>query len=751
MIESFLEYKIRGMLTAVYDAIIHSNKNANLLSKLDMSNIKLEKYGGNDSAVRGMNNVLNWILETKEDFDDKNIYDEQIIQPIRLSAQSIVNMMSKTTTIIGWVFEISQPYDAGYGKIRTISIIVPELKTNMCLRIKDDKCDSMENQFYEFERVKPIPWINRMHQQKYQFIKHEKKLSIKDWDFLKIGFGDYEEFSTSIEMENFCEIESSQHNGRHKLSTVFIMCAKIMEVREPEIIIRSILDDTMVTFGMSDDMEKNISLSTLKEYTGKFVRLLAMQTYAYDPKAELTKRPELIFAELIPAPELLEDDFIGYVRMRRCVDIVQINNRYGKSFTAKFKNISLNNNVVSYHEEYTSADPVCNIFLQTVQKLHKLRDKQKMPENLQIQLTQLLGDKPLSVENLASNVLHNGSTWNLLKNIKQYEDRHGIYPTIEDLNCNLNYDKSYFTKIIKWFIYVELVKKIDKNYKISRKGHDVLINIHKRFSKKIKENNLIDLSKYDVENIPPSIISDIMSVDNNFIALKINDHTCKSLWYKIDNADKNNLDAKNIFNELAEQIMDILKQYNYSLTTIRIVELLNKKINKYSFYGINMILITLEKLNKIDRDDKSWIYTHERKIYDYLNQNSNQCFKIDELIRKLLLPNQLELISNILNKMKNKNRIFEIKPGLWSSNTSSKTKNTYYEPKIKSEIYSMLNENSAVMKKQDIVTKISEIVSHENLELNELEIIVLIDMAIQNLITDGKIFVTMGEWYKVCN
>ena len=63
----------------------------------------------------------------------------------------------------------------------------------------------------------------------------------------------------------------------------------------------------------------------------------------------------------------------------------------------------------------------------------------------------------------------------------------------------------------------------------------------------------------------------------------------------------------------------------------------------------------------------------------------------------------------------------------------------------------MLNENSAVMKKQDIVTKISEIVSHENLELNELEIIVLIDMAIQNLITDGKIFVTMGEWYKVCN
>ena len=164
-----------------------------------------------------------------------------------------------------------------------------------------------------------------------------------------------------------------------------------------------------------------------------------------------------------------------------------------------------------------------------------------------------------------------------------------------------------------------------------------------------------------------------------------------------------------------------------------------------------MILITLEKLNKIDRDDKSWIYTHERKIYDYLNQNSNQCFKIDELIRKLLLPNQLELISNILNKMKNKNRIFEIKPGLWSSNTSSKTKNTYYEPKIKSEIYSMLNENSAVMKKQDIVTKISEIVSHENLELNELEIIVLIDMAIQNLITDGKIFVTMGEWYKVCN
>jgi|GEM_PF-6644729 hypothetical protein len=683
-----VEAIIRPKLTEFYLTISKSTANARSMSSKDPWNIEPSAYEGTDMVKQCMRRVCHW-LETVKDFCvDEEVFREQILDPMKIAAKYLVsvrNLKKHTTTVSGWVFEKSEPYvDPNYGTRRiTLSLVVPMLQTVFSIRMKEEEADRITNTTYEFDEVEPIPLVNRLYFVHPRYRESGKKPSLADWNFLKIGFGDHSVFKNSLELENFCEIQSSQHLGRHHLGAPFIVGGKMTSFREPTITIRSMIDEQSITFNMSDDLHKNMSLDKLEIMEGKFVRVMAIQWYDPTEDSEGTKRPEVVFVE--PESDLnriVEDDMVGYVRMRTSVSLQDLAQRYRQVNPSNISALEISSGFAKFVHQEAPTDDVISEYLKAKSLLRDVRSAIKSDSLIQVSQHEVIDQIKVSIKGLAFLITKYGLLSEIINFILRTKDEFGVWPMQEEILKYFDADKETIGKKIRWLRYLNLLEKNDARIACTKIGYDVAeIVSSEEIGKLIASLGTDIISIREVSNsiIIPSLLTRFLDTNSSgFIPSIINKRKNRLYWIRNSaNTDDVVRRAEEDFSLSSGRMLSVMRKTNFPFTTMKVLEEMQKNGIPASFFVADITMKELAAIGKLLRSGESWEYPLHERIIDFLRYNPDAFFSSSEIIRDNSIPlADQEKVHKILNELKAGGAISMIGGDTWtlSENLQDKIK-----------------------------------------------------------------------------
>ncbi|MEM4253392.1 MAG: hypothetical protein QXE84_07715 [Candidatus Nitrosotenuis sp.] len=685
----FLEEAIiRPKLTEFYLTISKSTENARSMSSKDPWNIEPSAYEGTDMVRQCMRRVCHW-LETVKDFCvDEEVFREQILDPMRITAKCLVSMRSlkkHTTTVSGWVFEKSEPYvDPNYGTRRiTLSMVVPMLQTVFSIRMKEEEADRITNATYEFDEVEPIPLVNRLYFVHPRYRESGKKPSLVDWNFLKIGFGDHGVFKNSLELENFCEIQSSQHLGRHHLGAPFIIGGKMTSFREPTITIRSMIDDQSITFNMSDDLHKNLSLDKLELMEGKFVRVMAIQWYDPTGDSNGTKRPEVVFVE--PESDLsriVEDDMVGYVRMRTSVSLQDLAQRYQHVDPANISAFEISSGFVKFVHQDVPTDDVVTEYLKAKSFLRDVRSAIKSDSLIQVSQHEVIDQTKVSIKGLAFLITKDGLLSEIINFVLRTKDESGMWPMQEEILKYFDADRETIGKKIRWLRYLNMLEKNGSQVACTKIAYDVAEIISSDEIGKVVASlgtDIVSIREISNSIIIPSLLERFLDTNSSgFIPATINKRKNRLYWIR-NSADTDDVvrRAEEDFRLSSGRMLSVMRKINFPFTTMKVLEEMQKNGIPTSFFVADRTMKELAAIGKLLRSGESWEYPLRERIIDFLRYNSNAFFSSSEIIRDNSIPlADQEKVHKILNELKAGGAISMIGGDTWtlSENLQDKIK-----------------------------------------------------------------------------
>jgi len=701
----FLEEEIiRPKLTEFYLTISKSTANARSMSSKDPWNIEPIAYEGTDMVKQCMRRVCHW-LETVKDFCvNEEVFQEQVLDPMKITAKCLVsmrNLKKHTTTVSGWVFEKSEPYvDPNYGTRRiTLSMVVPMLQTVFSIRMKEEEADRITNATYEFDEVEPIPLVNRLYFVHPRYRESGKKPSLADWNFLKIGFGDHSVFKNSLELENFCEIQSSQHLGRHHLGAPFIVGGKMTSFREPTITIRSMIDDQSITFNMSDDLHENMSLDKLELMEGKLVRALAIQWYDPTEDSKGTKRPEVVFVE--PESDLsriVEDDMVGYVRMRTSVSLQDLALRYRHVDPANISAFEISAGFVKFVHHDMPTDDVVSEYLKAKSLLRDARSAIKSDSLIQVSQHEVIDQFKVSIKGLAFLITRYGLLSEIINFVLRTKDECGMWPMQEEILKYFDADGETIGKKIRWLRYLNLLEKNDARIACTKIGYDVAEIVSLDEIEKVIASlgtDLISIREVSNSIIIPSLLTRFLDASSSgFTPATINKRKNSLYWIRSSGGTEDMARrAEEDFNSSCANILSVMRKTNFPFTTMKVIEEMQKNRIQISFFVADRTLKELAAVGKLLRSGESWEYSLQERVIDFLKYNPSAAFSSNDIISINSIPlADRERVQKILNESKDRGMISMIGGDTWTFSVN-------VQEKIKSRVTSGIQATvSAILK-----------------------------------------------------
>lgn len=366
------EGAVQRFRTLLYDAIVASAKNAELLSSRDPSDVRIEECEGSAWIKESAARVCDWLDSIRAVSASSGVFESQVLGPVRAAAGylSEIRRLSKPTADLdAWIFGVSRPYRYEYfdsGKITAFAVL-PGLESVMSLRLDESHQDRVSPGFCRLGCAQPVPLVNRIHQPRPSFEKIGGRPGL-DWDFMKAAFGDLDSPGSSAEMERFFEVESAQSGQTHHLGSAFILACKIAEVREPNILVQRVRGKETAEMALSERLAVSDELSGLSERA--HARVLAVKWYGEDDE----KLPEVLWIEPgITEREALADEMTGHVRARGSVPLAELESEFGNADLSGAKALSVEKGAASYVHKSSDADPVADAFLKASAQLRGLR------------------------------------------------------------------------------------------------------------------------------------------------------------------------------------------------------------------------------------------------------------------------------------------------------------------------------------------------------------------------------------------
>ena len=478
----------RKWLNDVYVGLTSSTKNCEYISNTDPDNYEISKIRGSDLARTCMHDACHWLQAVRPFIKDNQMYKSQFLKPVQITAEYIQRVRQKapTTSINGWIFSNSEPYEDSFGIQRTtVSMIVPSLKTIMSIRMRSEESNCMNYEYYEFGEVLPVPLVNRLRQSHPKISSINKRFSLKDCDFLKVFFEDFEQFSDSIEMSNFCEIDSAQSKLRHHLGSAFVVACTIIRIDQPRITIKSIISDTTKTLLVSDQLLKNYDYESLDSIKNKNARLLAIQWYDPENNDDITKKTEVVYMELEENnSDLKNDELIGYVRMRNTVTYEKAKSLLNGIDIDSIPCLQIEQDHVKFRIMEETQDHIIDEFLRTVDMLRHLRASSRKDERIQLNCFDVIDEDKISISGLTMLVKRNTTLSEILSKILYNMDMNGEAIQISSITSSSDIQDETISSKISWLKHLELLEKINGCLQITPKGKKNHICSHERYDKK---------------------------------------------------------------------------------------------------------------------------------------------------------------------------------------------------------------------------------------------------------------------------
>lgn len=702
---------IRPRLTDLYASIAESTDNAHTLIDRNPEEIDWNVTKGSSQIKDCFVRATKWLADLKEFVLSSEIYSKQILEPVRLVASYLIHirsLQSHTVKTFGWVFSKSKPYDdTNYGGKRVmLSILFPELQNAMTLRCTVEQANRMEHGMYDFDEIQPLPFVNRIHQFHPSIEKNSKLLKLSDYHFLKVSCDDVELFSRTLSLENFCDVESSQSNRKHNLGAPMILSGKIISVKGHNITLQSVTQKT-IRLNVSQQLENNTGNGNVELFQNKLVRVLCIWWYQVELESNPTPEyPEAFYIDVVKnESELLEDDMVGFVRLRGSVKNESIFAKYPNVKIDKVSRLVSTGGSLGLPASRSITDnPIIAEFLKTTNQIRNLRKELKVAETILVMPEEILDTDKISIEGLVKILKNNEELKKILLTAIGILDMEGSVES-KELEDSVGMEHPTFRKKLLWFGYVGLILEDEEKLMFTKEGKEVAYLILREKIRNLintsKSNRIIYLPDLETNGIPASLLIRSLHTpeDNPYFKRVIsNGVPCNLFWAcsPFDTDEETLGEVKKRLASLYDQILLIFSKQSYPLTILKLVEDLENNSITMSYYSTNQLVSKMEREGKLTRDGNSWVYPLEARITDLLTMNPNKVFSVDEIIEKTMTPLlEKKKCFAILELLAKKRIASPIKPGFWTfaDNLLEKLKISI-KSEIKNFIINLLKERS---------------------------------------------------------
>lgn len=701
------EQRLSNMMTSLYLAIIGANENAVLLQREDPWDIDPERFRGTELTRHGMSQICEWLELLKLFTKNEEIYNEQFLEPIRLMSklvQSYRDMSKRSTELEGWVFSRSKPAADVFSNEKrvTLSMVVPKIQTVMAIKVSESVANGIAGGYFVFGGCQPVGLVNRIHQVELQNRLSQKILSLSEFDFLFTPFEYIKKLNSSIEMENFCEVESIQSEIRHHMGFPFVSFAKVLQVTPPMIILKENDGENVLKLLISDHFYKNMGRYDPSVFEGKHVRFFGVQWYdSHSKNAVKFEMPELFFIEEEKDPKRLKfESAAGLVRLHGKIPVSEIENILDGKIESDGC-IEINDGMASFRYS-GSYDKIVANFLEAMSKIRQYREKLKL-NAIQVSEDQVIDKKKMSAIGLASLIKHHRILYDILLDYLNQFDHIGEYSIDSAISSLNSWSEGIIKRKINFMKYLGIFED-DKTVRITKGGFKIATlvtekDLDARFSS--ISRGIISIKDIEREGIPPSILLDYLRKGKarGYLPVTLNGLKTEMFWTRGGTVDESRETLISEYTDSRNEILNVMRSVSFPITPQGIVERMNSNGNSIGRFAVNLFLEEAEKTQRIRRSGDSWEYTTEARILDMFQSFPQETFDIKTIFEKISIGTIHEKeVLRILDDFK-KAKVVSTINGRWTCNVNMVQKtNNALGIKIRRYIMSILDKN----KKTDV-------------------------------------------------
>lgn len=768
------EQRLSNMMTNFYLAIIQSNENTKLLQTEDPWEIDPVRFKGPYLTRDSMNSLCEWLERIKIFTKSEEIYKDQFLEPIRLIAKMVERwrtMDKRSTDLEGWVFSKSRPTSTSNfqgEKKSTVSAVIPKLQSVMSVSVSESIAKQITSEYFTFGGCQPVGLVNRIHQVGSENRQTQKKVLLSEFDFLFTAYDDIKNIGRSIEMENFCEVESVQSNVNHHMGFPFISFAKVLQVTSPQVTLQELDGTNILKIQMSNHYYKNAGMEDPKKLQGKYVRFFGVQWYRPRSKNAVNlERPEMFLMQ--------EEKDVDRLRFENVVGMIRLRCRMAQSEVEKILGKKIDSNDCIKIEEGTarfrysgSYDKICAEFIETMSKIRNLREKFKLVSS-QVTEEQVIDEKKTNIENLTSFIKHHRELFDILLDYKMQFDLRGEYSIENTVSSLKPLPEGIITKKINLLKYLEVFEQ-EKEVRLTEKGFNILTRcaedeLNAKFSS--VSRGIIEIDKIQNEGIPPSVLLGHLRKGNvkGYSPTTLGNQKTEMYWTYGGKIGESIEKIISKYEGMRNRVLEIMRSVSHPVTTQWISEMTKNDDEMIGNFVVSMLLEETEITKRIKRSGDSWEYTIRGRLYDLFQTHPEDMFDMDLIFKMIKIGTMhKDKVTNILHDFENTKTIFATYDG-WTFNTNMDKKiRSIINPKIEKSILLILEEKTVTQNRVKdrylaassqqsvdvdiVVDRIKEIFSNsvllELIDKNELEVKQVIEDVITMMIDNGTIIQSDG-------
>ena len=637
------EKELSDVMTGFHNAV-NPIGNCKILQKDSPWDVDPEEYCGSRDARDGMEKVCQYLESLFDCTKNETIFVNQFLKPIQIMAKFREHMSNKekaSTDLEGWVFSISKPTKTSlFNKTENItaSIVFPKLQTTMSMSFPKELIKNTSSNYSEFTKCQPIGLVNRIHPVNGSSISNtNKEVLLSRFNFLFTSFNDIELIGKSIEMENFCEIQSQNSEIKQHMGFSFVSFGNVIDVRGNQVTIEGMDKSRMISFTInSRHYYQNSNMLSPEKMKGNYVRFFGVTWYNPDDdgKVNLDVSEVFLMQEEMDSARLKIEDEIGRIRIRNHISQTEIKEELWEKVESE--DCIENKNGSLHFICRKTGDPICDSFVNSTLQIKSLRHELKTSKPI-VRQEQVLSSMKMGIAGMERNLKRSSALLDVLTDYQWQKDLFGQYDkmlTVEKF-AQIYSEKMINKKIwhLKFLGIFEFDKKLEK---ITANGKASLEKIlHETLSENL--TMMKDIIRLDNGVMPPSILLKYLRNSEQFLPLVLNKNcSTETIWVK-KNTKLVHSELQNEYNSNINSILEVMGSVSYSVTPQLISEeILQKENKKMSVFVIETTLKEREtQTGSVSRDGDSWRYPIFSRLLDLFSMFPDKQFNLFEILNQL--------------------------------------------------------------------------------------------------------------------
>ena len=680
------EDNLRTMLTNMYNAFWPLENSRNVIEK-QPDKISDAEYAGDDLTKNSMRGLCEWLSDMSMLTKDDETYRAVFLDPVRIVATMRLDLSRMATSSADTdtlVFAQMPYFDKKFNAPRTIiSTVAPGLQAPMSVRVSVDGNATYNHGYHLFESCQPMPLVNRIRQTAGTVRPNERPIDLSEFDYLYAPLGDVASLGQSLEMENFCEVPSTDAKPRQRLAAPFVTFGTVEMVSGPSVHVRS-LDGKIHVKTVAEKQVSELSGGPHTDFEHKSVRILGAQWYEPSGKhARIPEDPAIYCIEVDDDLDALRlQEACGRVRVRGSIGADEIPDDLHKKLL-RHSSISATERRISYARRLTG-NAVHSHFLNAADSIRQLRSRYKI-NTAQITEEQVIDRRKSSINGLANTVTSKryGALGTSLMGFVMQSDTStepSANADVKSPDVEPDHHRMHMSRLRRFGI----VDKTEGDWHLTKRGKDVAKQVAGILASRIPTKSfpsVLSLDAFMADGIPPSLMLALLRSRalGEYDPAQLSDGKTDLYWIRQDLSSKGKKDDTiAMFDALRRNVLDTMGRVSFPPTAAWIEDNMQaKNETPASAFTIKMLLSEMSKDGDgpVRPDGESWEYTVLARVRDLFEREKEKTMSSDMVAMKISMgaARKPEIVLAI-KSLERANTVVQIKEGVFTHNSNVESK-----------------------------------------------------------------------------